>query len=241
MILILTVIALTNPVSTADSLQTELAKEVRMSTIVAINQCLVQQGDYSGAVALLQTYERDVSWCDQATIHALIGDNLLYAGSLLAARAEFLTVVSRYTKSSAANDALERLYLLESARTDTTALKRLAHALSRIYTRQWKLAKDSLILLLDTRVGMQAYYYLALLYKNTGDIPLALGTLDALMHKFPGDLNLNVPLLRAELYILSQRPEQARVTLEDLIIQHPQSIHAVQARALLNSMERSNP
>jgi tetratricopeptide (TPR) repeat protein len=241
MIIILTIIAFTDAASVADSLHIELEKEVRMSTIVALNQCFVQQEDYSGALALLRTYESDVSWDDQAVLHVLIGDNLLYAGSLLAARAEFLTVVSRYTKSGAANDALERLYLLESARTDTTTLKRLAYALSRIYAQQWRIAEDSLKTLLDTRVGMQAYYYLALLYKNTGDIPLALGTLDALMRKFPGDRTLNVVLLHAELSIQSSHPEQARSILEDLIVQHPRSIHAVRARALLNGMEQSNP
>lgn len=241
MIILLTIVVFTDPVMVADSLHAELDKEIRMSTIEALNQWYVQQGNYGGALALLRTYENDVSWNDQAVIHVLIGDNLLYAGSLLPAREEYITVVSRYTKSGAANDALERLYLLETARIDTLALKRLVHALSRIYAQQWAIAEDSLKILLETRVGIQAYYYLAMLYRNTGDIPLALGALDALMRKYSDDQNLNVPLLRAELYILSDRTEQARAILEDLIIQYPRSIHAVRARALLTSLQQPNP
>jgi tetratricopeptide (TPR) repeat protein len=226
---------------TIDSLEAELDREICLSTILELNRCYVQQEEYSRAIQHLQSYEHAVSWDDQAALHVLVGDNLLYVGSLIAAREEYLTVVSRYTKSDAANDALDRLYLLETGRIDTIALKRLGYALSRMYTRQWTVAQDSLRQLLRTYVGSQAYYYLALVYKETGDIPLALGTLDALMRDFPKDNNLRVPLLKAELNILSNHVENARTLLEDFFIEHPQSIYTVKARALLNSIPQSNP
>lgn len=216
-----------------DSLLLELDKNTSMKTIEALNTYYVQHDEYNKATILLEEYENKVDWNEQAVICLLIADNLLYRGSLLGARDKYLLVVSRYTKSPAANDALERLYMLESARVDTFTLKRLTYALSRLYCEQWDVAEDSLKQLLDTPLTLLVYYHLALLYEKICDMPLALSTLDALEQRCPAHNLLSVPLLRAEIYIASEKFDQACTILEDLIIKYPQSIYAVRARSLL--------
>ena len=144
--------------------------------------------------------------------------------------------VRRYTKSPAANDALERLYLLETAREDTVSLKRLCYCLSRMYCEEWKSAEDSLKVLLATPLRQQVYYYLALLYRIVGDIPHAISMLDAVEQEFPAQPLLFIPLLRAEIYLLLEKNEEAYTVLEDVIVEHPQSIYAVKARRLLDTI-----
>jgi len=236
-ITLLLILVLTGSTNIEDSLHNELDLEIRMTTIGTLNKHYIKNHDYNGARDFLETYENKVEWNDQAIIQVLIGDNLLYAGSLLGAREKYLTVVGRYTKSPAANDALERLYLLETARTDTNTLKRLAYVLGRLYCEQWMIAEDSLKQLLETKLRLHAYFHLALLYKETGDIPLAMSMLDALENEYPAHKLLAVPLLRAEIYLDSENPDGARAVLEDLIIQYPQSIHAVRARMLLKTIQ----
>jgi tetratricopeptide (TPR) repeat protein len=220
-----------------DSLHHELENDVRLTTINDLNRTYVEIEAYDRAIALLEAYENQIPWDDQAMLHVLIGDNLLYAGSLLGARDRYLTTVRRYTKSPAANDALERLYLLETARSDTAALKRLCYCLSRMYCEQWKSAEDSLKVLLATPLRQQVYYYLALLYKTVGNIPHAVSMLDMVEQEFPAQTLLFIPLLRAEIYLLLQQYDEAYTILEDFIIEYPQSIYAVKARRLLVTIQ----
>jgi tetratricopeptide (TPR) repeat protein len=238
MILLITILVNLNHDALIDSLTRELEREMHVSTIIALNRAYIQTEEYNRANTLLETYDNRVAWNEQALLHTLVGDNLFFAGSLLGAREKYLTVVSRYTKSPAANDALERLYLLETARIDTSALKGLSYCLSRMYCEQWQRAEDSLKQLLTTPLRQQVYYHLALLYRKKGDIPHALSILDEVEQEFPAHSLLVIPILRAEIYLLLQKNEDARKVLEDLIVKHPQTIYAVKARRLLKTTQQ---
>lgn len=235
--MILLFIILAGLQQTIDSLHIELKMNPQMSIITELNTYYVRQGNFSSAISELEKYENVVSWEDQALLHFLIADNYLYAGSLLAARAAYLTIVQRYTRSGIANDALERLYLLETARHDTTTLKQLTYTLSLMYSKQWQDCEDNLKNLINSNLAIHVYYYLAIMYRERDDIPQALSTLKALDQNLPGHHLLSVPVLRGELYLIIKDMESARIILEDFIIKHPNAIQTVRARALLETIQ----
>jgi tetratricopeptide (TPR) repeat protein len=128
------------------------------------------------------------------------------------------------------------LYLIEAARDDTVALKRLGNALLSLQTQQYEAARDSLKQLLATRAAPHAYYYLARVYEKQDDIPLAIGSLQELSSKFPDHTIHSADLFTAELYRQSDNINKAREILEQLVVNAPNSIYAVQAREMLTQL-----
>jgi len=216
-----------------DSLEAILNKNVQLPTVLELNKYYLRVGKIDEGNALLQKYERYLPSEGRATVHFTLGDNHLFDGKILAAREEYLKLVSLYPHSDMANDALERLYLIETTRKDTVMFKRLAHTLYLFHTEQLSAAEDSLKNLLKTKIGAYAYYYLALVYREKDDIPHVLSTLKELNTTFPDHALHNATLFLAEVYLQTKNKKEAQKILEDMMVKEPTSIYGARAREML--------
>jgi len=219
--------------ATIDSLETLLDQNPQIQIVLELNKCYLRTGNYTSGIHLLLEYEKNFNPEEKSVIRFTIGDNYFFAGKMLEAREEYLKLVSRFPQSQVANDALERLYLIEFARKDTVLLKRLAHAIYLYEIKEFDSADDSLKHLLKTTIGPHAYYYLALLYKSNDDLPQALSALEELNENFPEHKIHKAILLIAQIHLHLDNRKEAQKILEDLIIKEPTSIYAARARQML--------
>lgn len=219
-----------------DSLQTSIRQNPQLPVVLELNRCYLRMGKYNEGINLLKDYERHFKSEKKSILIFNIGDDYLFAGMILPARNEYLKLVNRYPRSEIANDALERLYLIESTRQDTILLKKLARSICLFKSEQFDSAEDSLKDLLKTKIGAYAYYYLACLYKEKEDLPMALSALNELGNSYPDHKIHNAILLLAEIHLRSNNEKKAQDILEDLIIKKPNSIYAVRAREMLKTL-----
>jgi FimV-like protein len=219
-----------------DSLNRLIKNEPRSELVLQLNRLFLQAGQPDSGTALLFRFEPVVTAEERPEIAFQLAENLLYRGRFLDARDKYLETVGRYARSSRANDALERLYLLESGRRDTLLLCRLARALS-LRPDDPAQCRDSLKNLLSTPVADQAYYYLGQVLEDLGDPPAALAAYAELEQKFPGHNFHRIPLREAELYIKLGDKKKAREILESLLVRDPASMYAGQAREMLKKIE----
>jgi len=216
-----------------DSLEAILNKNIQLPIVLELNKYYLRMGKIDEGNALLQKYERYFPSEGRAAVHFTLGDNHLFGGEILAARDEYLKLVSLYPHSDIANDALERLYLIEATRKDTVLLKRLTNTLYLFYTEQLSAAEDSLKNLLKTKIGPYAYYYLALVYREKDNIPLVLSTLKELNTTFPDHTLHNASLFLAEVYLQTENKKEAQKILEEMMVKEPTSIYGARAREML--------
>lgn len=221
--------------STVDSLEMELTRNPQLETVLALNMCYLKMGDYEHAIQLLKEYETTFTVNEIPGILSVLGDDYFFCGKMLEARETYLKLVARFPQSNIANDALERLSLIERVRKDTLSLKKLALAICLYETEQFNSAQESLKQLLKSAAGPYAYYYLALLYRKKDDLSLAVSALEELEHFFAEHEVHNATLLRAEINAQLNKKEEAQKILEDLIVKEPTSIYAVRARQMLGS------
>jgi tetratricopeptide (TPR) repeat protein len=218
-----------------DSLNKLLDEQPELPIILQLNKCYLQQNEFYKSINLLKKFETKFL-PEKPILMFNIGDTYLFAGDIPSAREQYLKLVSRYPRSDVANDALERLYLIEATRQDTLRLKKLAYAVCLFRTDQLDNAIDSLKGLLKTKVGAYAHYYSALIYKQKEDLPLALGALEELNNFFPGHKIHNAALLLADIHIQSDNKKAAQKILENLIVKNPNTIYAVRAREMLKTL-----
>jgi tetratricopeptide (TPR) repeat protein len=216
-----------------DSLKASLTQNPQLSTVLELNKCYLSMDEFNEAINLLKEYKNNFKSEEKYVLEFNIADDYFFAGKILEAHEEYLKLVSRYPRSEIANDALERLYLIESARKNMILLKKLAHAICFYQTDQLDTGQDSLKTLLKSEVGAYAYYYLALTYKKKEDFPLSLSALKELNNSFPDHKIHNVFLLIAEIYLQLNNEKEAQEILENLIVEKPTSIYAVRAREML--------
>ncbi len=216
-----------------DSLKNLLSEKLQLPTLVELHNCYLRAGKIKEGITLLKEYEDRFKSDKKPFFMFAIGDDHLFAGNILLAREEYLKLVAKYPSSEHANDALERLYLIESARKDTVFLKKLTYSMFFYYTDQMNSAEDSLKNLLETKIAAHAYYYLALVYMKKDKLPLALSALKELNKSFPNHKIHNARLLQAEILIESKSEQEAKEILEKLIVEKPTSIYAVRAREIL--------
>ncbi|MEO0215833.1 MAG: tetratricopeptide repeat protein [candidate division WOR-3 bacterium] len=219
--------------STIDSLKEQLKESNEFELVLKINNLYLAENKSDSANLFLRECEKKLCPSYHPLINFLIGENLFFAGRILEARESYLLTASRFTSHEIANDALERLYLIENARGDTANLKRLARAILFIEIDKTKDARDSLRELINTRVGGYALYYLGLVNFNEDQFDLALKFLmqldrDFIEHKFP-----RAKILQARVLIKMGRKKEAREVLEELIIKDPASVYAIMAREIL--------
>ena len=219
-----------------DSLKASIHQNPRLETIIELNKCYFLAERDSLGIALLKEYSNRLGGHADALIALNLGDDYLYTGEILKARNEYLRLVNRYSGSEFANDGLERLYMIERARTDTMRLKILGYSIFLYESEQTEQALDSLKPLIKTRLGDYALYYIALTYIKRDDLGQALSALDDLNSLFPDHKVHNAILVQAEVYIGLGKVKEARTILEQLIVRAPSSIYAVKARTLLESL-----
>ncbi|MEO0190950.1 MAG: hypothetical protein ABIL18_08210, partial [candidate division WOR-3 bacterium] len=132
--------------------------------ILELNNAYRRSWLFDSANNYLKKYEDRFGFEEQAEFNYLIGENLFFKGELLSAREQYLKTAAKYSNAKYANDALERLYLFESARKDTLLLKKLGKVINLYEIGELKPAEDSLRNLIKTVIGDYALYYLALVY-----------------------------------------------------------------------------
>ena len=219
-----------------DSLETLLDQHPDVLTVIELNKLYLKKNEFDKGINLLKKHETHFTSVVKPIILYALGEDYFFAGKIIVAREEYLKLVGRFPRSDIANDALERIYLIENARKDTVLLKRLAYSVCLYETEQFNRAEDSLKILLKTKIGDYAYYYLALLYHAQDELSLVLGVLNELNNSFPEHKIHNVFLFLADVHLELGNKKDAQNILEELIIKDPTSIYALRARKLLKEV-----
>lgn len=225
-----------DPACDIDSLEAALARETRLSTVLALNTCYLRREDYTKGLELLSRVEEQLPPEDRISIGLQRGDNFLFSGKPLDAREAYLKLVAEHPHDERANDALERLYLIEKTRKDMSLLKRLTRAMGLIHTRQYRMAEDSLLALIRTEASVYAYTFLAQVYIEQDKLPLALTTFKTLAAKFPEHTLDYSRITHGMLYLQTGDTLNAQEVFEDVILRNPGSLYADRAREILRSM-----
>lgn len=219
-----------------DSLKNLIKNNPQLNLILELNNLYRLSAKFDSGNIVLKEYEKNARPEQRPYLIYNIGENSLFAGKILEAREKYLETVARFSKSEIANEALERLYLIEIGQKDTTLLKRLAKSICLFETAQLDIAEDSLKGLLKTSLGDYSYYYLALVYNGKGDLPLALSALGELNKNSPEHKIHKATFLAAEINLALGNKKNAQKILEDLIIIEPNSIYGVRAREMLKDI-----
>jgi tetratricopeptide (TPR) repeat protein len=220
----------------SDSLNALIAKDPRADYILQLNDLYRKADRLDSGIALLARFEPVVAATERSSITYALAENFLYSGRLLTARDKYLETVGRYAQSDIANDALEKLYLLETARKDTVLLRRLIRALARRAAADPAACRDSLKNLLTTAVADHAGYYLGQVDDELGDPVEALAAFFDLDKNYPDHKFHRVPLWEAELCIKLGDKKKARGILENLLVRDPASVYAGPAREMLKKI-----
>lgn len=221
-----------------DSLENSFVQNRQIETLLEISKCYITTGEYHKSIELLKKNERYfVKDLDKARLMYENGSVYLFAGDVVKAHDTYLRLMSSYPQLDVANDAAERLYLIETAQDDTLQLKKLVNLVRLFETGQYGSAVDSARKLLKTPVGAHAYYYLALAYNSMDDLPLALGTFVELSRVYPEHRIIEAILLQSDIYAALDKKKEAREILEDLIVREPNTIYALKARQRLEKLE----
>jgi tetratricopeptide (TPR) repeat protein len=225
-----------DPVCNIDSLEAALARETRLSTVLALNMCYLRRGEYDKGLELLSRVEEQLPPQDRPSIGLQRGDNFLFSGKPLDAREAYLKLVVEHPDDERANDALERLYLIEKNRKDMPLLNRLTRAMGLVHTRQYRMAEDSLLALIRTDASVYAYTFLAQLYIELDKVPLALTTFKTLAEKFPDHTLDHARIAHGMLHLQTGDTLDAREVFEYVILRDPGSLYADRAREILQSI-----
>jgi tetratricopeptide (TPR) repeat protein len=225
-----------DPDCNIDSLEAVLAHDIRLPTVLALNTCYLRRGEYTRGLELMAEFETKLPSADRPVIILQRGDNYLFAGKILDAREAYLRLVAGHPSTEIANDALERLYLIEKNRKDMLLLKRLTRAMGLAHTGQFGPAEDSLQVLIMTDVGMYAYVFLSQVYTEQEKLPLALAAFDELNANFPEHTIDHARIAHGMLYLHIGDTLHARAVFEDMILRNPLSLYADRARELLRGI-----
>ncbi len=235
MILIFLVLSIESRI---DSVEKAFAENREIQTLLELSKCYITAGDYHKSMELVKKHERHFTKeIDKARLMYESGSVYMFAGEIAKAHDIYLRLIGTYPKSDIANDAAERLYLIEAARDDTVALHRLVNLVRLFETEQHEVAVDTAKKMLKTQVGAYAYYFLALTYNAMGDLPMALGTLVELNREYAQHDIIAALLFQADLYVTLEKTKEARKVLEDLIVREPNTIYALKARQRLKELE----
>lgn len=218
-----------------DSLKAQFENNPNLLLMIELNRAFLYLRMFDSANTYLKKYENQFGFEEQTQLNYLMGDNLLFKGNLLSAREQYLKTAARFSSAIYANEALERLHLMESARKDTMLLKKLVAGIYLYEIKDIKSAEDSLKNLIKTPIGDYALYYLSLVYALKGEQNMVLSTLEQLQNDFPAHRIHQAKLLLAETYIKIGKKSEGRKILEDLVIKHPNSPTAIRAKVILSS------
>ena len=223
-----------------DSLEKAYAQKRQIQTLLELNKCYLATGQFHKSMTLLGQNERYFFRDDdKSLIMYELGNAFMFVGEIDKAHGTYLQLMSRYPQLEIANDAAERLHMIETVRQDTLRMKRLMNVVRLYETAQYDVAVDSARALLNTALSAYAYYYLALAYRGLGDLSLTLGALQELNKKHAKHRIYEAFFLEASVYMILGEVEHAKEVLKDLIVREPNTIYAVRAREKLARMERA--
>jgi tetratricopeptide (TPR) repeat protein len=221
-----------------DSLENAYTEGRQFETLLALHECYLVTNQYHKSMSLLGQADRHFHGdTTKSKIMFELASVFMFVGEIDKAHDHYLGLVSRYPKLDIANDAADRLYLMETARDDTVQLKRLINVIRLIETAQYLTAADSARVLLKTPVGAYAHYYLALAYRGLGDLTLTQGALEALNVEYPDHRIYEAIFLEANVYMILDELASAEEILQDLIMREPNTIYAAKARQELKKLK----
>jgi tetratricopeptide (TPR) repeat protein len=221
--------------SEIDSLKNLIAHNPDFSLITALNNYYIRSGMFDSANVYLKKYEDRYAFEEQAQLNYLMAENFLFKGDLQSARDQYLRTVARFSNARYANEALDKLHLLESTRKDTVVLKRFIKAIYSYETGEINLAEDSLKILVNSTVGDYALYYLAMVYHHRKDHNQALSALEQLKKDFPANRIHEAKILIAEIYFELGKEKDAKKILEEIIVKDPSGPISIKAREILRN------
>ena len=220
-----------------DSLEAVFARDARIEDLIELSRYYVAGAEYRKALEVLKTHERRFTQgADRARLMYETGSVYMFAGDIAKAHETLLRLLGTFPALEIANDAAERVYLLEAARDDTVELRRLINVVRLFETGQHGAAADSARVLLGTSVGPHACYYLARAYEATGEMGLALSALEELDRAYPEHAIHEAVLLRADILAGMGKTEDAVEILEQAIVRAPDTIYALKARQRLAAL-----
>ncbi len=219
-----------------DSLRTLILVSPRTEFILELNRLYGQAGQPDSGTALLVRYGNIVPVDQRSQLAFQLAENYLYAGRLTDARETYLTTAALDPGSDMANDALERIYLLELGRRDTLELKRLLKVLADEAYGKADSVPPRLRPFLSGPLADIAYFRLGRIAARLGQYAEALAAFAELQRRFPEHTFHQVPLYEAEIHIALGDRAQARTILEDVIVRMPASIYACRAREMLKAL-----
>ena len=230
-IFLLILILSTNPI---DSLKSLLKEGPNLETILHLNRLYLEAREFRKGILLLKKYRRYLGPKEQLLLIYTEAEDYLFAGDIKNAYKQYMEIVIRNPDDELANDALERLYLLETGRVDTTLLKKFVRAIYFYKLKEYHQAIDSLKTLLNSKIGVYAYYYLALVYDDMEDFAQSYAVLKEMRKAHPKNRIYDATILLAELALKLDKREEAKKVLEELILSVPNSIYTMRAREIIS-------
>jgi tetratricopeptide (TPR) repeat protein len=219
-----------------DSLRTLIQGSPRLESILELNRLYGRTGQPDSGIALLVRYGNIVPVDQRSQLAFQLAEDYLYAGRLSEARETYLMTTALNPGSEIANDALERVYLVELGRRDTLELKRLLAVLADEAYGQLDSVPQRLRPFLSGTLSDIAYYRLGRAAARLKQYPEALAAFAELRRRFPEHTFHQVPLFEAEINIALGNSTKARSLLEAVIIRMPASIYAARAREMLKAL-----
>ncbi len=218
-----------------DSLKNLIEIKPDYSYIIALNDAYRKMGLFDSANFYLKKYENSFGLEAEAEINYLMGENLFFKCEILSAREQYLKTVARFSNAKYANEALERLHLIESTRKDTALLKRLVQSIYRYEINDLKSAEDSLKKIIKTNLGDFALFYLSLVYDKRNEFEKALSALEELKKEFPANRIHRAKIFVAEIYIKMGKKQEGLKMLEELVVKYPNSPIGIRAKEILKN------
>jgi len=181
---------------------------------------------------------------DHSGAMLLLSDVMFYSGRPDSAAAGYKLYARLKLGEPAANDALEKVYLIMF---DRDPAKKLSEMVGRaLYDAQCgkvQQARDRFAEILrqdiDSLFRAEVYYQMGRMYENAAEYSLALGAYGQISADFPKHQLAPLAELRMGLILLEQigDREGARKHLERVVFEYPNGVATPEARRLLRSLE----
>lgn len=220
----------------ADSLRALIRRDPQFSYLQQLNQIYQHLGLPDSGIALLAQYLNILPADQRPRLVFQLGLDYFYTGQLTAAREKFLEAAALAPGADFANDALEKIYLLELGRRDTVEFKRLLTVLAQEQYGLPDSVPAKFKSLLEGSLADIAYFNLGRIALLLGQYAEALAAFNELNQKFPDHQFHRVFLYEAEIYLRLADTTRARDRLEEVLVKMPASIYAARARAILKSL-----
>lgn len=221
-----------------DSLRQAVTGSPRLETILELDRLYGRTGQPDSGIALLIRYGNIVPADQRPVLAFRLAEDHLYLGRLAEAREAYLRAAGLDPGSGIANDALERIYLMELGRRDTLELKKLLAVLAGETHGLPDSVPARLRPFLSGSLADIAYYRLGQAAARLEQYPEALAAFVELRQRFPGHKFHQAPLMEAGIRAALGDSSRAREILEEVIIRLPGSVYAVRAREMLKALQK---